>query len=99
LILGYPKSEPKFEKGRYSGKGLLHEGKYKKLNKTELEEMVKQYDNLDNHLGIPVLGHWQKHNKHLFDKIFSFWGSGGATEGSKQMFEALKQTAYLDAEV
>jgi len=98
LILGYPKSEPKYKKGRYSGKGLLHNGKYEKMNKAGLEEMIKQYDELDNHLGIPVLGHWEKHNNHLFDKIFSFWGRGGADESSKQLFEALKLSGYLDAE-
>ncbi len=98
LILGYPKSEPKYLKGRYSGKGLLHDGKYEKLNETEITEMIEQYDNLENRLGIPVLGHWEKNNKHLLDKIFSFWGNGGATESSKQLYDSLKLTGYLDAE-
>jgi len=98
LILGYPKSEPKYKKGRYSGKGLLHKGKYEKLNESGIKEMIEQYDNLDNHLGIPVLGNWERRDNHLFDKIFSLWGDGGADESSKQLFEALRLSGYLDKE-
>jgi len=99
LVLGYPKFEPEYKKGRLNGKGVVHYGTYKKLNDDEMREMIEMYDDPEKHLGIPIAGKWSDRGfKHYLDVIFNFWGKGGADESSSKLFAALKRAGYLDDE-
>ena len=98
LIFGKAKTSPKNNKGRYAGKGILHKGGYQQMNTTDIQHMINEYDQKDNHFGIPGLAHTQKEKNHLFEKIFGFWGDGGASLSSQQLFESLKNSGYMDAE-
>jgi nitroreductase len=72
LILGYPAKEPAYMKGRLSGPGVVHFGRYHRLSKTELDEIVRQYDDKARHLGL--VEDWdQKGHKHYLDWLYKDW--------------------------
>jgi nitroreductase len=72
LVLGYAAKEPAYMKGRLSGPGVVHFGKYHRLNKAELDEVVSQYDDKSRHLGL--VDDWdQKGYKHYQDWLYKDW--------------------------
>jgi len=99
LVLGYPKAEPKFRKGRLSGTGIIHRGKHRRLTADELEETVHEYDDPERHMAITAVGAWRKRGfKHYLDRIFTWWGEGGDDEDSRQLFAALMKTGFFEKE-
>jgi nitroreductase len=98
LLLGYPKSEPTFQRGRLKCSGIVHHERYQRLQKNELETIVRQYDDKALHLGTED---WDKRGyKHYLDWFYKEWASGGAkpttTEG--QMLRRLRRSGYLDGQ-
>jgi nitroreductase len=72
LVLGYAAKEPAFTKGRLSGPGVVHLGKYRRLTETELDEIVRQYDDESRHLGL--VEDWdQKGHEHYLDWLYKDW--------------------------
>jgi nitroreductase len=72
LILGYAAKEPAYMKGRLSGPGVIHFGQYHRLSKTELDEIVRQYDDKSRHLGL--VEDWdQRGHKHYQDWLYKDW--------------------------
>jgi nitroreductase len=72
LVLGYAAKEPAYMKGRLSGPGVVHFGQYHRLSKTELDEIVRQYDDKSRHLGL--VEDWdQKGHKHYLDWLYKDW--------------------------
>ena len=72
LVLGYAAKEPAYMKGRLSGPGVVHFGQYHRLSKTELDEIVRQYDDKSRHLGL--VEDWdQKGHKHYLDWLYRDW--------------------------
>jgi len=97
LVLGYPKTEPKFKKGRLSGSGIIHRGKYHRLTADELSGMIQEYDDPERHLSVAV--GWEKQGlKHSLDRIFTWWGEGGDDKSSRQLFAALMWTGFFEKE-
>ncbi|HJO92576.1 MAG TPA: nitroreductase family protein [Victivallales bacterium] len=76
LVLGYSKEEPKSKKGRITT-GVIHYGKYNRLNSNEMENLVKEYDNQSNHLGLTE--EWRKNFEHYLDWFYTKWSVGGDT--------------------
>jgi nitroreductase len=72
LVLGYAAKEPAYTKGRLSGPGVVHFGKYHRVTKTELDEIVRQYDDKSRHLGL--VEDWdQTGHKHYQDWLYKEW--------------------------
>jgi nitroreductase len=99
LILGYPKSEPPYARGRLKGSGVIHFERFQRLQESELDELVRQYDDKTLHLGQSE--DWgQRGHKHYLDWFYKEWASAGAkpTTSEGQMFRRLKKSGYLDGQ-
>jgi nitroreductase len=98
LLLGYPRSEPSYQRGRLKGSGVIHYERFHHLQKNELDEIVRQYDDKTLHLGTEdwdTTGH-----KHYLDWFYKEWARGGSkpTTNEGQMFRRLKKSGYVDVQ-
>jgi hypothetical protein len=94
LILGYPTREPEFLKGRITGEGVIHYGKYHHLTAKELDKMVAAYDDPANHLVLNDA--WQAGNyAHYFDWFFTAWCRPGYNPKDAQFIEFLSHGGFL----
>jgi hypothetical protein len=99
LLLGYPKSEPAHKRGRLEGSGVIHYERFQRLQKNELDEIVRQHDDKTLHLG--QIEDWDKKGyKHYLDWFYKEWARAGAkpTTTEDQMFRRLKKSGYVDAQ-
>lgn len=91
LVLGYPKTEPEFKKGRLMGKGIVHWDTYKRLTSDELKNLVTEYDDENLHLGL--IEDWTKMNmSHYLDWFFCKWLPQIDTQ---QFIIALENSGFL----
>ena len=98
LVLGYPKEEPGYLKGRLRGPGVVHYGKYYRAKADELGALVQQYDDSEKHLGLNNT--WkQKGFEHYLDWFYTVWSARGGKKGGKsQMYEILERTGFLESD-
>ena len=101
LILGYPAKEPAYMKGRLSGPGVVHFGQYHRLNKSELDEIVRQYDDKSRHLGL--VEDWdQKGHKHYLDWLYKDWLRVPSAQGplsaptESQISKLMRQKGFVE---
>lgn len=75
LILGYSdeKKSKLTKKGRLSGPGIIHFGKYQRLNNEELENIVLEYDSQDKHFLSLIDGWREKGYKHYLEYFYEKW--------------------------
>ena len=98
LVLGYPQEEPSYLKGRLSGLGVVHYGKYHRVAADELEVLVQQYDDPEKHLGLNSTYNTSKGFEHYLDWFYTVWSSrGGKKEGKSQMYEILERIGFLES--
>jgi nitroreductase len=100
LVLGYPRKEPEFLKGRLDGTGVIHEGKYHHVTPEEAGEITRIYDDESRHLWIESGENWRAEgHKHYLDWMFTVWLGRPAkrTETPSQMLELIKRLGYLEA--
>jgi hypothetical protein len=97
LVLGYPKEEPNYLKGRLSGPGVFHFGKYHRVAVDELEVLVQQYDDPEKHLGLNNT--WkQKGFEHYLDWFYTVWSTrSGKKDGKSQMYEIMERIGFLES--
>ncbi len=95
LILGYPAQEPEYQKGRWTGAGVIHYGKYHPITTEELDTLVEYYDDPEVHMGLTDT--WQDKFAHYLDWFFEAWiGRGGPKTGKSQMAELLGRAGFLE---
>lgn len=103
IVLGYPTSEPTYQKGRLCGPGVIHYGRYHALTEEEADAIVAQYDDPDLHLGL--ISDWaQKGYAHYLDWFFGSWmGYPRAGEpmpappdDEPQLVRLLRETGFLE---
>lgn len=72
LVLGYPDAEPEHQKGRLRGPGVIHYGAYQKLAGCDIEEIIKNYADPEQHLS------WSPENmgKAHLEWFFNVWCKG-----------------------
>lgn len=93
LILGYPKNEPEFYKGRLTGTGVIHWDKYHLLTEQDKAKLVTEYDDRNKHLGL--IQDWQKEGiKHYLDWFYTKWSKKLDVE-SINLYAAIKKTGFL----
>jgi nitroreductase len=100
LVLGYPAKEPDSLKGRLSGTGVIHEGKYHHVTPEEAGEITRIYDDESRHLWIDAGQNWRTQGyKHYLDWMFTAWMGRPEkrTETPTQMLEIIKRLGYLEA--
>jgi len=97
MVLGYPTEEPKYQKGRLDGLGIVHDEEYHQMTASELDEMVATFDDKSKHLGLNDT--WEKDgHKHYLTWLFTAWLRRAVkpTEKETQMFKILKKSGYVD---
>ncbi len=96
LVLGYADAQPAFLKGRLTGAGVVHWGRYHRLTAEELDELVAQYDSVDAHLMLSDA--WKAEGMaHYLDWFYTKWSTrGGPGTGYSQMFDLLGRMGFLE---
>lgn len=98
LVLGYPRNEPTHQRGRLRGTGIVHYEKYQRLQKADLEEIVRLYDDKSLHIGTED---WDKRgHKHFLDWFHKEWARAGSkpTTSEGQLLRRLKKSGFIDAQ-
>jgi len=79
VVLGYPREEPPYQKGRLDLGAVVHRGEYRPLTEAKLDEIVAQYDDPARHIG--MIGNWQEQGfRHYLDWFYTKWTGKPATE-------------------
>jgi nitroreductase len=96
LLLGYPTEEPLHKMGRLDGPGVIHQGRYYRLAKDELQEINRKYDDKRLHLGGNEK--WDAEGyKHYLDWVFTKARPRAKPTGTEtQMFRLLKRSGFID---
>ncbi len=72
VVLGYPREEPAYLKGRLSTEFIVHEGHYQAPDETQLPRIVAEYDDHDRHLGL--IDNWEQQGfEHYLDWFYTKW--------------------------
>jgi nitroreductase len=94
LILGYPQTEPVYQKGRLSGKGIIHYGRYHRLDPEELSGIVKEYDNKEKHLG--MIENWDEMGfSHYLEWFYEKWSGKILDEKQREFYSVLLEAGFL----
>jgi nitroreductase len=99
VVLGYASEAPKHLRGRLAGAGVVHEDKYHRLTKDELDALVREHDDPARNLALS--GDWQQAGyKHYLDWLFAAWLGRNRPAGSEsQMSQLLKRAGFANPTV
>lgn len=94
LVLGYPEHEPSFSKGRVSGRGIVHYGKYSPLSGEEIDSLVDEYDDPERHLGL--YGNWKDDGyAHYLDWFYERWQGPAPADKNAEMKDRLAKSGFM----
>jgi nitroreductase len=94
LVLGYPQAEPVNQKGRLSGKGIIHYGQYHRLNPQELSGITAEYDDKEKHLG--MIENWNEMGfSHYLEWFYEKWSGRTLDEKQSEFYSALMNAGFL----
>jgi hypothetical protein len=94
LILGYPQTEPTYQKGRLSGNGIIHYGQYHRLNYRELSGIVAEYDDIEKHLGL--IENWSEMGlSHYLEWFYEKWSGKMPDEKQQEFYSALLEAGFF----
>jgi len=99
VVLGYATEEPRERKGRLCGPGVVHDGKYHRLTKDELDALVRQHDDPAAHLALNDA--WrQEGRKHYLEWFFGSWLGRAAkpTTAETPMLRLLKRAGFIETQ-
>ncbi|WP_031517845.1 nitroreductase family protein [Desulfofalx alkaliphila] len=91
LILGYGLEEKRGCKGRLRGPGVIHYGKYQPLTEEQLDQVVDQYNQPENKLGLPFFKPSEDFPNYL-DWFFAVWSKPQKSEQFAKMQDKLYAT-------
>jgi hypothetical protein len=101
LVLGYAAKEPAYIKGRLSGPGVIHLGRYHRMSNKELNEIVRQYDDKSRHLGL--VEDWdQKSHAQYLDWLYKDWLRVPSAQVSRsastesQMSKFMRKSGFIE---
>jgi nitroreductase len=96
LVLGYAAKEPAYQKGRLSGKGVVHQGTFHNLTGEEADVIIRQYDDKTLHLGLNE--DWdQKGHKHYLDWLHKEWLGRNRKPGETQILSRLRKAGFVES--
>lgn len=79
VVLGYPRQEPSFQKGRLSSEFIVHFGQYHLSTEERLAQIVAEYDDHSRHIGL--IDNWEQQGfPHYLDWFYTKWSGKPATE-------------------
>ncbi len=95
LILGYAESEPAYQKGRISGAGIIHFDEYRSLEDADVQNLIAQYDQRENNLGL--IQDWEKQGfKHYLDWFYTSWCEKMDIKKEKEVYDILERAAFIE---
>lgn len=72
VVLGYPRQEPPYPKGRLDLDAVVHRGEYRAHTEAELDKIVAQYDDPARHIG--MVPNWREQGfRHYLDWFYTKW--------------------------
>jgi nitroreductase len=72
VVLGYPRQEPPYQKGRLDLDAVVHRGEYRAHTEAQLDKIVAQYDDPSRHIGL--IPNWEEQGfRHYLDWFFTKW--------------------------
>lgn len=96
ICLGYPEEEPEYLKGRVR-KGVVHYSKYQRLTPEEIDEVINEYDDPNNHFTTKTKEEFEKEGvKGFLDNYFKNWDGSFKEEQIKDCYETLRKTGLLE---
>lgn len=94
VCLGYSAVKPAFKKGRLRNLGIVHYGKYMRLSKEELDELVALYDDENEHLGLLPKEKWESLGfNHYLDWFYKQWSA--RARDNDELREFFAKTEFL----
>ncbi|HEX3052759.1 MAG TPA: hypothetical protein VHP83_19025 [Aggregatilineaceae bacterium] len=79
VVLGYPREEPTYLKGRLSQEFVVHDGQYQPPTDDQLARIVAEYDDHERHIGL--IDDWEKQGfAHYLDWFYTRWTGKPAAE-------------------
>jgi nitroreductase len=99
VVLGYATEPPSERKGRLSGPGVIHDGKYHRLTPEQLDALVKEHDDPAQHLALN--DNWRKEGrKHYLEWFFGTWQARAAkpTTTETPMLRLLKRAGFIETQ-
>ncbi len=80
VVLGYPRQEPPYQKGRLELDAVVHYGEYRAHTQSQLDKIVAQYDDVSKHVGL--IPNWQEQGfRHYLDWFYTKWTGKPAPRG------------------
>jgi len=80
VVLGYPRQEPPYQKGRLELDAIVHRGEYRAHTEAQLDKIVAQYDDVSKHAGL--IPNWQQQGfRHYLDWFYTKWTGTPAPRG------------------
>ena len=96
LCLGYSTQEPKFKRGRLTDTGIIHYGKYSRLQKDELDALVAKYNDETNRLGSVSKERLQEMGyENFLDWFFQVWSKRPFPQPIENFYDALRTAGFL----
>ena len=79
VVLGYPRQEPPYQKGRLDLDAVVHRGEYRMPTEAQLDRIAAQYDDLSKHVGL--IPNWEEQGfRHYLDWFYTKWTGKPAAE-------------------
>jgi nitroreductase len=79
VVLGYPRQEPPYQKGRLDLDAVVHRGEYRAHTEAQLDKIVAEYDDASRHIG--MIGNWGEQGfRHYLEWFYTKWTGRPATE-------------------
>jgi len=79
IVLGYPRQEPPYQKGRLDLDAVVHRGAYRAHTEAQLDKIVAQYDDVSKHVGL--IPNWEEQGfRHYLDWFYTKWTGKPAAE-------------------
>jgi nitroreductase len=79
VVLGYPRQEPAYQKGRLSLDFVVHRGRYRLPDGEQLKQIVAEYDDHQRHIGL--IDTWAEQGfQHYLDWFYTKWSGKPCAE-------------------
>lgn len=97
LLLGYPRKEPEFHRGRLTGEGVVHRGTYRQLDDEALDRLVARYDDKEDHMALVPVDWERKGYDHYIGWYYTETRKPDRQEDSTRMLlRTYEKVGFLD---